>query len=286
MRRILIAMILALGLLLILPSVASAALGVTVVDKTGDGAWDDNTWKVKMFPGETKSTTITLYNSSSSALNIETSVSPDSLDEGNLTFELDKTNFTMLGGSDEDVTLTVKASGSATPGIYSTELTIKSEVPTPAADDGDRTSPRIYNIRLCDITETTADICWRTNERSTSQVRYWISPSKLSSLDKTYITKHRVHLTDLTPGTIYHYKTMSRDRAGNLRVSDEYTFTTKREVIEPEPILPEPEEPVIPEPIPPKPEKEQETPWGLIAGIIIGLVLVAGGIIYWRRQKA
>ena len=39
------------------------------------------------------------------------------------------------------------------------------------------------------------------------------------------VLEHHVHLTGLTPGTTYYYKTMSRDKAGNLAVSDELTFT-------------------------------------------------------------
>ena len=123
MRRLAIVVILILGLLLV-PSVAEAASGIQVVDKTGDGIWTNNTWEVEMFSGESKSTTISLYNSSSSSLDVEVSITPDSLDNGNLTFELDESEFTMSGGSSTDVTLTVNANGSATPDTYTTELTI------------------------------------------------------------------------------------------------------------------------------------------------------------------
>jgi hypothetical protein len=93
----------------------------------------------------------------------------------------------------------------------------------------DTTPPRISNVSLCpvDVAETTADICWTTDEKSTSQVEYWTSPSMLSPIDETYVIEHHVQLTGLTPGTTYHYKTMSKDKAGNLAVSDVYTFTTK-----------------------------------------------------------
>ena len=136
MKRTLIAVILILGLLLI-PTTASAASGVEVVSKIGDGAWTDNTWEVSIYPNETKSTTITLYNSSSSSLGVETTIVPSSLDNGNLTFELNSANFTMPGKSYTDVTLTVEASGSITPGTYTTEFIIKSEIPpTPTPSVG------------------------------------------------------------------------------------------------------------------------------------------------------
>ncbi len=90
----------------------------------------------------------------------------------------------------------------------------------------DTTAPRISDIAMSNITETSADISWRTNERSDSQVEYWSSPGELSPLDEERVYSHLVHITGLTPGTTYHYKTMSRDRADNLRVSDEDSFTT------------------------------------------------------------
>jgi len=90
----------------------------------------------------------------------------------------------------------------------------------------DTTPPTISGISVSGITETSADISWKTNEKSDSQVEYWSSPSKLSTLDETMLISHLVHLTDLTPGTTYYFKVMSRDAADNLSVSDENTFTT------------------------------------------------------------
>ena len=92
----------------------------------------------------------------------------------------------------------------------------------------DTEPPEISDVCVCDegVTETTADICWRTTELGTSQVEYWTSPKKFSPLDESLVTNHHVKLTGLTPGTTYHYRTLSKDRAGNLVKSAEYTFTT------------------------------------------------------------
>jgi len=128
MKKITIAVVLAVLLLLAVPAEVSAA-GVTVVDRTGDGKWTNNAWQVEIYPGETKSTALTLYNSSSSSLGVEVSISPSSLDGGNLIFELDKATLTMPGKSYADTTISVKASGSTTPGTYTAELEIKSELP-------------------------------------------------------------------------------------------------------------------------------------------------------------
>ena len=90
----------------------------------------------------------------------------------------------------------------------------------------DRTPPRVYDILTSEATKTSATITWRTHEMSTSQVEYWASPGKLSPLDERRVLNHIVYLTDLSPATTYHYKIMSKDSAGNLAVSDEYTLTT------------------------------------------------------------
>jgi len=296
MKRIAIALILALSLLLV-PSVASAA-GIQVVDRTGDGQWTDDTWKVEIFPGETKATALTLYNSSSSSLGVEVTILPESLDGGNLSFELDKGNFTMAGRSYADVTLTVKASGSATPGTYTAELRIKSEVaPTPSDDGVSRL--RLYGLTIENITEDSADIVWRTSRTSTSQVTYW-SSAKATVKDKSYVRKHLVHLEELKDDTTYYFEVYSKDRH-RKSAKDEGEFTTlEREVIPPPKPTPTPTpeptpapEPTptptpapapAPTPPPAPPTPEEPIPWPLIGGLI-GAAAIAGGIGYWLRRR-
>ena len=97
----------------------------------------------------------------------------------------------------------------------------------------DTTPPVISGLGLCPdvaVTETTADICWITDELGDSQVEFWASEHMLSPLDERLLFKHHVRLTDLTPATTYHYCAMSCDFAGNLAISDEQTFTTLGEV--------------------------------------------------------
>jgi hypothetical protein len=90
----------------------------------------------------------------------------------------------------------------------------------------DRSPPRISNISCSDVTETTADIYWKTHEKSDSQVEYWASEHKFSELDEELVYSHHVHLTGLTPGTTYKYVTISQDKSGNEARSDEEIFTT------------------------------------------------------------
>jgi len=113
-----------------------------------------------------------------------------------------------------------------------TELNLTATIPKPPPGGGgggggpDTTPPEISDISVSNITKTSADIVWRTNEISDSQVEYWSSPSKLSPLDTKMTIYHLISLTDLTPGSTYYYRTMSRDEAGNLAVSDQYAFAT------------------------------------------------------------
>jgi len=114
MRKVAVAVAVAIGLL---SFTVSADSGLDIVSKTGDGTWTDNTWQVQMFPGEEKATTLKLCNGGKAAV----AVFPSSLDNGNLTFELDKSSLTMPA----DVTLSARASSGTAPGVYSTELEIK-----------------------------------------------------------------------------------------------------------------------------------------------------------------
>ena len=120
----------------------------------------------------------------------------------------------------EDITITVNtASPSVSGGGGGSVL-------AGGGSSSDETPTTIYNIVVSETTKTSTDICWTTNEWSTSQVEYWASPSQLSPLDEEMVIEHKVHLTNLNPAATYYFKTLSMDKAGNLSVSDEYNFTT------------------------------------------------------------
>ncbi len=113
-------------------------------------------------------------------------------------------------------------------------------IPAPALGGGgggggsappDTTPPTMSNISASNIGRTGADISWITDEPSTSQVEYWTSPGKFSPFSGAHVTEHHIELANLAPDTTYYYKTMSRDAAGNLAVSDECTFTTLVELV-------------------------------------------------------
>jgi len=145
------------------------------------------------------------------------------------------------GSSVEGATITFYVNGKSTEQTAEwhsgevTELNLTVTIPpSPPGGAGgappDITPPRISEIAVSNLTETSADISWMTQELSDSQVEYWSSPSEFSPLDPEMVIYHLVYLTDLTPGTTYYYRTMSGDRAGNLAVSDAYTLTTLGEL--------------------------------------------------------
>jgi len=168
-----------------------------------------------------------------------------------------------------------------------TEFDLSAAISAPTGDDTDgdtpqdTAAPRISDVSLgpSGVTDTTAAICWLTNEESTSQVEYWASPSIKSPLDESLVTEHNIHLGGLTPGTAYSYRTMSKDAADNLAVSDIYTFTT----LESQPAQNTSESGAdVPPPAPPG----DQTPfnWPVIGGITAGVV-IAGLLIFFLIRR-
>ena len=108
----------------------------------------------------------------------------------------------------------------------------------------DTTKPVISNINALEISTTGATITWKTDDLSSSQVEYGTTDAYGSSmpLDKpdtdptaldaegkhvsAGVIEHFVDLTDLLPGTTYHYSVKSKNAAGLETVSDDETFTT------------------------------------------------------------
>ncbi|MGQ0644975.1 MAG: fibronectin type III domain-containing protein, partial [Elusimicrobiota bacterium] len=95
------------------------------------------------------------------------------------------------------------------------------------------TPPVISAVVASNIGQSSATISWNTNEPSNTQVEYGTSTSYGSStvLNASLVTAHSQGLTGLTAGTVYNYRVKSRDAAGNLAVSGNFTFTTRHTVV-------------------------------------------------------
>jgi hypothetical protein len=94
----------------------------------------------------------------------------------------------------------------------------------------DTTPPVISGVSATSIGTTTATIVWTTNEAADSQVEYGTTTAYGSStpLNTTRVTNHSVVLSGLSRRTLYHYRVKSRDAAGNLAISADAVFTTKK----------------------------------------------------------
>lgn len=92
----------------------------------------------------------------------------------------------------------------------------------------DNTPPVITNVETKNVWGTNAQVVWDTNEPATSQVEYGLTQSygNQTAEDNQLVTDHTVQLVNLTQNTLYHYRVKSRDGAGNLATSSDYTFTT------------------------------------------------------------
>ncbi len=130
---------------------------------------------------------------------------------------------------------------------------------TPAPPD--TTPPAISGVAASGVTASGATISWTTSEVSDSQVDYGPSASygASTSLGTSMVTFHSQTLTGLSGNTTYHYRVKSRDAAGNLAVSGDYTFTT----------------PVPPDTTPPA-----------ISGVAASGVTASGATISWTTSEA
>jgi len=92
----------------------------------------------------------------------------------------------------------------------------------------DTQPPQISGVAAQNLTSSGAQIAWQTNEAADSQVEYGLTTSygTLSSLAPALVAAHAITLSGLQANTTYHYRVRSKDAAGNLAVSGDFTFTT------------------------------------------------------------
>jgi len=83
--------------------------------------------------------------------------------------------------------------------------------------------PNVYQI-----TQTSATICWETNQDSDSVVKYDNRSGKYESIreDLMLVRQHCLNLTELDPATTYHFIVESTDSSGNKVRSHDLSFDT------------------------------------------------------------
>lgn len=93
----------------------------------------------------------------------------------------------------------------------------------------DTTPPVISSVSATNITASAATIVWTTDEKADQQVEYGQTTAyglATAVINSTLLLRRDRILPSLLSGTLYHYRVKSRDAAGNLAVSQDYTFTT------------------------------------------------------------
>src|SRR5207244_4247751 len=92
----------------------------------------------------------------------------------------------------------------------------------------DNAPPVISAVSSASVGSSSATISWATDEASDSQVEYGTTTAygQVSALVSALVTSHSVGLSGLSASTVYHYRVKTRDAAGNLAVSADFTFTT------------------------------------------------------------
>jgi type VI protein secretion system component Hcp len=96
------------------------------------------------------------------------------------------------------------------------------------AEVPDTTAPAITNVMLAGVTHVSAYITWATDEPADSRIEFGTTTEYggTSLFDPALVTMHAQVIAGLLPSTMYHYRVLSRDAAGNLAVSGDCTFTS------------------------------------------------------------
>lgn len=99
---------------------------------------------------------------------------------------------------------------------------------TPAPSTGDTAAPTISHVGGA-IGTTSAYVTWTTNEPADTQAEIGTTsnPTSRTAWQPAFTTSHKVTFSNLAKRSTYYFRLRSRDKAGNLRVSNVYRFTTR-----------------------------------------------------------
>jgi Big-like domain-containing protein/purple acid phosphatase-like protein len=92
----------------------------------------------------------------------------------------------------------------------------------------DTTGP-VISQPTASATSTSVTINWTTNKPGDAQVEYGkrTTYGRLTTLDSRLVTSHSQVITGLARHTLYHFRIRSRDAAGNLTLSSDFSFRTR-----------------------------------------------------------
>jgi hypothetical protein len=85
----------------------------------------------------------------------------------------------------------------------------------------------IFNIQVLDITDSATTIVWKTSKPANSTIDYGFSTAySLTTGNNSKVIFHRMDLTGLEPGRLYHFRIISYNDSANYSISTDFTFTT------------------------------------------------------------
>ncbi len=92
----------------------------------------------------------------------------------------------------------------------------------------DTTPPTVSLVTIAPITTSSASITWATTEVANGYIQYGTTDAYGSQtpLDTALSLTHSAPISELAPNTVYHYRVVSSDEAGNTTMTPDNTFTT------------------------------------------------------------
>ncbi len=91
------------------------------------------------------------------------------------------------------------------------------------AQSSDTSSPEITNVKVENVTETSLNIKWETDENADSAVNYGLQPDlgvlRVPVPDKK---SHSITIDNLESGRVYYFRVISADENGNQGISADY----------------------------------------------------------------
>lgn len=93
----------------------------------------------------------------------------------------------------------------------------------------DTTPPVILNVKLFDVTNTSAQVSWETDEPAKGEIIWGLTDNMRDAkwiMREEFTTTHSFKIANLLPSTLYYYWTASVDAKNNWNVSKPSTFTT------------------------------------------------------------
>ena len=99
----------------------------------------------------------------------------------------------------------------------------------------DNITPVISSVVSSNTHDKGTTVSWFTDEPANTQVQYGISTSygSTSPLVSTLLTSHIQKVINMIPNTLYHYRAVSRDKAGNLAISPDITVQIPPDITAP-----------------------------------------------------